>query len=60
MVEVFLLGALVSLAKLAHMASLKPDVALWSLGALILLLALAASSLDERLLWREFDAKAAL
>jgi paraquat-inducible protein A len=60
MVEVFLLGALVSLAKLAHMATLKPDVALWSFGALIVLLSLAASALDERLLWREFDAKAAL
>ena len=52
MVEVFLLGALVSLAKLAHLAHLQPDVALYSFGALILLLALAASSFDERLLWR--------
>lgn len=55
MVEVFLLGALVSLAKLAHMARLEPDVALWSFGALIVLLACAASAFDERVLWRRLE-----
>jgi paraquat-inducible protein A len=52
MVEVFLLGALVSLAKLAHLAHLQPGIALFAFGALIVLLALAASSFDERLLWQ--------
>lgn len=60
MVEVFLLGALVSLAKLAHMASLKPDVALWSFGALIVLLACAASAFDERALWRSVRSRETL
>jgi paraquat-inducible protein A len=55
MVEVFLLGALVSLAKLAHLAHLTPDVALWSFGALIVLLACAASAFDERAMWRRLE-----
>jgi len=56
MVEVFLLGTLVSLAKLAHMASLLPDVALWSFAALMVLLAAAAQTFDERSFWARVDA----
>lgn len=56
MVEVFLLGTLVSLAKLAHMASLLPDVALWSFAALMVLLAAAAQSFDERSFWARVEA----
>ena len=56
MVEVFLLGTLVSLAKLAHLASLVPDVALWSFAALMLVLAAAAQSFDERVFWARVDA----
>lgn len=52
MVEVFVLGVLVSLVKLAHVAVVVPGVALWSFGALILLLAAEATSLDSRDLWR--------
>jgi paraquat-inducible protein A len=51
MVEVFMLGVLVSLVKLAHVASAIPGVALWSLGALMLLLAALAASFDPRTLW---------
>jgi paraquat-inducible protein A len=51
MVEVFMLGVLVALVKLAHVASAVPGVALWSLGALMLLLAAVAASFDPRTLW---------
>lgn len=57
MVEVFLLGTLVSLAKLAHMATLIPDVALWSFAALMVLLAAAAQSFDERSFWARVEAE---
>lgn len=57
MVEVFLLGTLVSLAKLAHIASLVPDVALWSFAALMVLLAAASASFDERSFWQRVDAE---
>lgn len=56
MVEVFLLGTLVSLAKLAHMASLLPDVALWSFAALMVLLAAASQVFDEHSFWARVEA----
>lgn len=51
MVEVFMLGVLVALVKLAHLATVVPGVALWSFGALILLMAAAAASFDADLAW---------
>lgn len=51
MVEVFLLGAIVALVKLAGMATVVPGVALWAIGALALLLA-SVFSFDPRYLWR--------
>ncbi|MGH8508020.1 MAG: paraquat-inducible protein A [Gammaproteobacteria bacterium] len=51
MVEVFMLGLLVSLVKLAHLASIVPGVALWSFGGLILLLAASASSFNPHEIW---------
>lgn len=56
MVEVFMLGTLVSLAKLAHLAHVMPGVALWSFGALMLLVAAAAASFDADELWRRVTA----
>jgi paraquat-inducible protein A len=41
MVEVFVLGVLVALAKLMHMSSVSPGVGAWGLGALVVLLAVA-------------------
>lgn len=55
MIEVFMLGVLVSLAKLAHVAAVEPGVALWSFGALVILLAAAASSFDPHDLWARVD-----
>jgi paraquat-inducible protein A len=51
MTEVLILGLLVALVKLAHIASVVTGVALWSFGALMLLLAAAGGALDLRDLW---------
>lgn len=51
MVEVFVLGVLVTLVKLAHLAHAIPGVALWSFGALMLVIAAAEASFDARELW---------
>ena len=56
MVEVFMLGTLVSLAKLAHLARVVPGLALWSFAAVMVLIAAAAASFDARQLWIEVDA----
>lgn len=51
MVEVFMLGVLVALVKLSHIAGVVPGIALWSFGGLMLLLAAATSAFDPRDLW---------
>src|SRR5262245_5755928 len=51
MVEVFVLGVLVTLVKLAHLAHAVPGIALWSFGALMLAIAAAEASFDPRELW---------
>ncbi len=51
MVEVFMLGVLVSLVKLAHLARVEPGVSLWAFGGVMLLLAAAAASFDAREVW---------
>jgi paraquat-inducible protein A len=56
MVEVFMLGTLVSLAKLAHLAHVVPGIALWSFGALMFLVAAAAAAFDPHALWARVEA----
>jgi paraquat-inducible protein A len=56
MVEVFMLGVLVTLVKLLHLASVVPGVAMWSLAGVMMLLAAAASSFDQRRLWARLEA----
>jgi len=51
MVEVFMLGVLVSLVKLAHLAGLVPGIALWSFAALMFLMAAVGAVFDPRDLW---------
>ena len=51
MVEVFLLGLLVSYAKLAKMATVIPGPSLYALAGFILASALAFSQLDPRRVW---------
>ena len=50
MVEVFMLGVVVSLVKLSHMARMMPGPALWAFAALTLLLVVIVS-FDPRALW---------
>ena len=56
MAEVLMLGVLVALVKLAHMAEVIPGIALWSLGALVMLLAACVAAFDPRALWAKVDA----
>jgi len=52
MMEVFIMGVLVSLVKLLDMANIVPGIALWSFVLLIPVLAAATSSLDAESVWR--------
>jgi paraquat-inducible protein A len=52
MIDVLMLGILVSLVKLAALATVVPGVALWSFAVLLVLLALLSSSFSTRDLWR--------
>ncbi len=56
MIEVYVLGVLVSLVKLAGYATILPGVALFSLGALMLTLAAAAATLDPDQVWQKLGA----
>lgn len=51
MMEVFMLGILVSMVKLAKMANVVPGVALYSFAVLIFVLAAATASLDAHMVW---------
>ena len=55
MVEVLLLGMLVSLVKLSNNFEVIPGVALWSFALLTLLLAAAAASFSARDVWARLD-----
>ena len=55
MVEVFMLGVLVSLVKLAHMATVIPGIGMWAFFALIVVLALASSTLDPHEVWERLE-----
>ena len=51
MISVFVLGALVSLVKLHNIATVVPGLALYSLGALILMLTASEAAYEPRALW---------
>ncbi|MFZ4537575.1 paraquat-inducible protein A [Propionivibrio sp.] len=53
MVDVFIIGVLVALVKLANLGDIVPGIALWSFGAMIVLLAAAAASFDPHALWEK-------
>jgi paraquat-inducible protein A len=55
MMEVFMLGILVSLVKLMGMAEVVPGLALWSFALLIVALAGAVASLDPQVVWRRVE-----
>ncbi len=55
MVEVFLLGALVSLLKLGKLATLTLGISFWAFVALIICLTAALASIDYRELWARLE-----
>ena len=55
MIEVLMLGILVSIVKLSALATIIPGVALWSFAALIFVLAATATRLDPDLVWERFE-----
>ncbi|OWT75531.1 MULTISPECIES: paraquat-inducible protein A [unclassified Achromobacter] len=55
MTEVLLVGILVALVKLVHIASVVPAVGLWAFGAAMISLAAMAASFDPRTVWRHQD-----
>lgn len=54
MLEVFMMGVLVTLVKLSTMAQVLPGIALWSFGALVIVLA-TMLTYDPRDLWRHAE-----
>lgn len=55
MVEVFMLGVLVSLVKLAHLAEVLPGVGIVAYGGVMLLIAAIGASYDQRALWQSWE-----
>jgi paraquat-inducible protein A len=55
MMEVFLLGVLVSLLKLGSLATLVVGTSFWALVALIICLTAALASIHPYELWRRID-----
>jgi paraquat-inducible protein A len=55
MMEVFMLGILVSVVKLAGMAKIVPGISLFAFLALIFILAASAASLDPHLIWDQVE-----
>ena len=56
MVEVYLLGALVSLVRLTQVAEVTPGLGIFGVGAYVLLLAAAVASFEPRDFWRRVEA----
>lgn len=52
MMEVFMLGILVSIVKLMSMATIVPGIALWSFAALIVVMAEVRSVFDPEVAWQ--------
>ncbi|MGD9386805.1 MAG: paraquat-inducible protein A [Gammaproteobacteria bacterium] len=58
MADVFILGVIVSVVKLADMARIIPGPALWALAGAVLLMVAAASLIDDQDLWGLVEAEA--
>ncbi len=55
MMEVFMVGILVSMVKLGAMADVVPGVALWAFCCLIFVLSWALSTLEPHVIWDQLD-----
>ena len=56
MMEVMMLGVLVALVKLAHLAEVIPGIALFAMAGVVVLVAACLSTFDPRILWAQLDA----
>ena len=56
MAEVFLLGILVAMVKLSHLAELLPGIAVWSFGGVMVLLTALTEFAQPKELWRTWQA----
>lgn len=56
MIEVFMIGILVALVKLAMMATIVPGIAMWSFMLLIFIITAATASIDGRVVWQRLEA----
>jgi paraquat-inducible protein A len=57
MMEVFMVGILVSVVKLAKMAKVIPGISLYSFLALIFVLAAMTVSLDSHVIWQKWESQ---
>jgi paraquat-inducible protein A len=57
MMEVFLVGILVAVVKLADLAEVVPGLALWAFGGLIVVLAGALATLDPEAVWERLEVR---
>jgi len=57
MLEVLMLGILVSIVKLSGMATVIPGIALWTFGLLIFFIAAILNDLDSEMLWEQIGPK---
>jgi paraquat-inducible protein A len=57
MMEVFLVGILVSIVKLAKMAKIIPGIAVFAFLALIMVMAASATTLDPHIVWERWRGK---
>lgn len=55
MIEVFLLGSMVSMVKLTQVAKVHPDTGIYCIGAYVLLAAAAASAFEPHELWERAE-----
>lgn len=55
MIEVFLLGVLVSLIKLGKLAELEFGVGFWAFGILMFCMAAAVAAIDKKELWDRLE-----
>ncbi|MBP7242614.1 paraquat-inducible protein A [Amaricoccus sp.] len=55
MAEVFIIGVVVALVKVAGMASVSLGPAFWAMACMVLLVVLEATSLDDWSIWRRLD-----
>lgn len=55
MVEVFMLGLIITISKLNALATVLPEIALWSFVCLMFALTAAAANFDPRTFWDEIE-----